>query len=74
MKKIRGIGEMSYLDSDRDSMWQNVLTSIVKTDDGDAGNSAASGRLDLQHGRGQHGVPKRLLEHCVCSKNGGFCW
>lgn len=73
MKKTHRIGKMNYLDSARDSMWQNVLTPMVNTDDG-VGNSAVSGRLDLQHGRGQHGVPKRLFEQCVFSKNWGFCW
>ena len=73
MNRTRRIGEMNYLDSARDSMWQNVLTPMVNTDDG-AGNSAASGRVDLQHGRWQHEVPKRLFEQCFCSKNGGFCW
>ena len=75
MKRTRGIVEMNYLDSDMDSMWRNVLTSIIaETCEASAGNSAACGRMDLQHGRGQHRASKRLLEHYVCSKNGGFCW
>lgn len=36
-----------------------------------AGNSVVCGRVCLQHGRGQHGASKRLLEQCVCSKKTG---